>query len=222
MVGQPLTATLTVGAAHLPLRHAVQASLRSAIIDGVYAPGDRLIEEEVAARLDVSRNPIREALQALAGEGFVVIEPRRGARVATVGPERAKELFEVRAPLEGLVARLAAQRRTPDQLHRLRAVLADGTGAAEGGRLEELPALNTQFHATLAAAADNDLLTETLARLSDLIRWVYAAHLRERSTKSWIEHAAIVQAVAAGDPEAAERAGTSHIAAAASVYEMVH
>ncbi len=209
----------TVGALHLPLRQAVLDALRSAIIDGTYLPGERLVEEEIAARFDVSRNPTREALHALSVEGFVEIEPRRGARVATMNARRAGELFEVRAPLEGLVARLAAQRRTPADLVHLRDVLGAGTAAAAEGRLDELPALNTEFHMSLAAAAGNELLAGTLARLSDIIRWVYAARISMRSTRSWDEHAAIVAAVADRDAERAERRGAEHISAAAAAYE---
>lgn len=209
----------TVGALHLPLRQAVLDALRSAIIDGTYLPGERLVEEEIAARFDVSRNPTREALHALSVEGFVEIEPRRGARVATMNARRAGELFEVRAPLEGLVARLAAQRRTPADLVHLRDVLGAGTAAAAEGRLDELPALNTEFHTSLAVAAGNELLAGTLARLSDIIRWVYAARISKRSTRSWDEHAAIVAAVADRDAERAERRGAEHISAAAAAYE---
>lgn len=209
----------TVGALHLPLRQAVLAALRSAIIDGTYLPGERLVEEEIAARFDVSRNPTREALHALSVEGFVEIEPRRGARVATMSARRAGELFEVRAPLEGLVARLAAQRRTPADLARLHEVVGAGKAAAAEGRLDELPALNTEFHMSLAAAAGNELLAGTLARLSDIIRWVYAARISMRSTRSWDEHAAIVAAVADRDAERAERRGAEHISAAAAAYE---
>ncbi len=209
---------VTVGARHQPLGSIVLEALRSAIIGGDYAPGDRLVEEEIAARFAVSRNPIRDALHALSVEGFVVIEPRRGARVATMDARRARELFEVRGPLEGLVARLAAERHTPAHLADLRAVVARGQHAAAEQRLDELPALNTEFHAVLAAAADNELLAGTLGRLSDLIRWVYAARISERSAQSWEEHAAIVEAIAAADAERAYRCGTSHITRAGAAY----
>jgi DNA-binding GntR family transcriptional regulator len=208
----------SVGATHRGLRETVQEALRTAIIEGTYAQGERLIEEEIAVRFDVSRNPIREALHALAIDGFVVVEPRRGARVATIDARRCRELFELRAPLEGLVAKLAATRRSSQQLAELRAVVNEGVGAAEEGRLEDLPGLNTEFHRRLAAAADNELLANTLARLSGIIQWVYSARIKQRSTMSWREHAAIVEAVAAEDPVLAERCGFEHISAAAAVY----
>ena len=209
----------TVGARHLPLSHAVVDELRSAIIVGDYAQGERLVEEEVAARFDVSRNPIREALRTLSNEGFVVIEPRRGARVASIDATAASELFELARPLEGLVTGLAAQRRTQTHLAALNELVVAGREAAAERRLHELPALNTEFHDTLAVAAGNELLRSTLGRLSDIIRWVYAARISRRSTRSWDEHAAIVDAVADGDVERASRCGEEHIAAAAAAYQ---
>jgi DNA-binding GntR family transcriptional regulator len=209
---------LTLGAQHRPLRVAVLDALRASIIDGTYRPGDRLVEEEIASRFAVSRNPIRDALHALASEGFVELEPRRGGRVATVDAARARALFELRAPLEALVAKLAAERRTADELAELRATVARGHRAVEAGRLDELPALNTEFHRLLAVAARNEFLADTLARLSHIIRWVYAARISQRSSRSWDEHAAILDAVAAQDPERAAACGFDHIASAAAVY----
>lgn len=212
--GAPVESSQPVGARHRPLRLAVLDELRDDIISGIYQPGDRLVEEEIAARFDVSRNPIREALHTLSAEGFVVVEPRRGARVASVTAQQARDLFELRAPLEGVVARLAASRRSDRDVERLRHLVDRGTSA----ELDELPALNTQFHGALAGAAGNELLTGTLGRLSDIIRWIYAARIRERSQQSWIEHAGIVEAVAAGDAALAERLGTEHIAKASAAY----
>jgi DNA-binding GntR family transcriptional regulator len=210
----------TIGARHLPLSHAVVDELRAAIIGGAYAQGERLVEEEVAARFEVSRNPIREALRTLSTEGFVVIEPRRGARVASIDATRARELFELRAPLEGLVAGLAAQRRSAEQVARLGDLVAAGREAAQEQRLDELPLLNTAFHEALAEAAGNELLRSTLARLSDIIRWVYAVRISRRATTSWEEHAAIVDAVVDGDVERARRCGELHIAAAAAAHQL--
>jgi DNA-binding GntR family transcriptional regulator len=212
---------LPVGVRHKPLRQAVLDEVRSRIVTGVYPPGVRLLEEEVATDLDVSRNPVREALQVLAMEGFVEIEPRRGARVTIFTTERAERIFEVRQPLEGLVARLAATRRSDQQLASLRAVVAEGLATAEAQRLGELPELNTRFHRLLADAADNEFLEDIMSRLSHLIEWVYAARIRERSARSWHEHGLIVDAVALRDPDEAERCAFGHIINARAAYRFV-
>lgn len=210
----------SVGSQHLPLRHAVHSELRRQIIVGELAQGERLLEDQIAAELGVSRNPVREALQALAQDGFVELLPRRGARVAIVSAHRAAELFEVRQVLEGLVARLAASRRDEHQLVTLHRLVARGLSAARTHDTVALPALNTEFHRALAATAANDILTDTLTHLADLIEWVYASRIARRGEQSWLEHARIVGAIAAGDGPAAERLARAHIANARSAYVM--
>lgn len=210
----PMRPARTLGAAHQPLRVIVLEEIRRRIIAHVYEPGERIFEDHIAAELEVSRNPVREALQALAGEGFVELEPRRGARVATLSAAGARELFEVREALEGLVARLAAQRRTETEIAELREAVAGGLEIAAGGHLTELPARNTQFHALLARAARNEMLAETIRRSQDMIEWIYAEGIRRRAPDSWAEHAQLAEAVAHGDADAAERIARSHIAAA--------
>ena len=102
--------TATIGASHRPLRDKVVDELRQRIIDGVYEPGDRLTEERLADDFGVSRNPVREAIRVLQGEGFLVAQPRRGAVVASLSEQDVVDLFDVRLSLEVLAAKLAAER----------------------------------------------------------------------------------------------------------------
>lgn len=207
-----------VGSSHMPLRHAVYVEVRSRIIRGHWEPGERLFEDQIATELEVSRNPVREALQALAGEGFVELEPRRGARVAVISAAKAIELFEVREALEGLVARLAAARRTDDDVSELRRIVAAGHGAVERSDHAALPDLNSQFHETLGRISGNSMLAESVAHLSHLIEWVYRRSISDRSAKSWIEHTTIVDAVEAGDERLAEQLSTAHVTAATAAF----
>lgn len=200
-----------LGRRHQPLAAAVLSTLREAIVGGIYLPGQRLVEEDLALELEVSRGPIREALHLLAVEGFVEIEPRRGAKVAIFTRKQADDLFVMRLTLEGLVARLAAERRTDQQLAHLRAVCEAGLAAATQHRTDELPALNTAFHAALADAADNTLLAEQLSTMSTMIQWAYAKRIRERLTNSWVEHRTIVDAIEVGEAAAAEAAAQNHV-----------
>jgi DNA-binding GntR family transcriptional regulator len=209
---------VSVGSTHLPLRHAVLEEIRRRIIAGVYSPGQRVFEDQIAADLDVSRNPVREALQALAGEGFIELEPRRGARVAVVSQIRAGELFEVREVLEGLVASLAATRCTDAEVAAMRAVVEEGCAAAERRNLTALPALNTRFHTLLATSARNAMLAETIEHLRHLIEWIYSQRIAQRAPRSWLEHSQIVDAIASGDADAAERVARAHIAMARAAY----
>ena len=215
------TPRVPVGLRHQPLREAVLDEIRRRIINGTYPPGHRLLEEEVASDLDVSRNPVREALQVLGMEAFVEIEPRRGARVTIFTTERAERIFELRQPLEGLVARLAARRRSDAQLRAMHDVVPEGLATAEAGRLGELPELNTRFHSLLAGAADNEFLEDTMNRLSHLIEWIYAVRIQERSALSWYEHAQIVEAIERRDEADAERYSFRHIVNARAAYESI-
>lgn len=207
-----------IGAVHTPLRQAVTDAIRERIVDGTYPAGSRLMEETIAGELAVSRNPVREAFQLLANEGFVEIEPRRGARVAAVDERQASEIFEVRAVLEGLVAARAARRATPESASELADIVAAGTRAAADRELGTLPMLNTRFHSQLAAMADNELLTSMLDQLSGLIRWIYAERLEARVLNSWHEHTELSAAIAAGDEEQARRLAIDHVQSAREAF----
>jgi DNA-binding GntR family transcriptional regulator len=214
----PTDGAARVGRAHQPLRRAVYDEVQRRIVDGRLHQGERILEDQLAQELDVSRNPVREALQALETEGFVEIEPRRGARVAVISTRRANDLFEIREALEGMVARLAAQRCRTDQLADLRRIAGLGALAAERGELAALPGLNTEFHRVLSAAAENTMLAETVERMSQLIQWVYTKRITQRGAESWTEHLRIVDAIAAGDSERAFREACTHIINARLAY----
>jgi DNA-binding GntR family transcriptional regulator len=207
-----------IGDEHQPLRVVVGDEIRRRIVTGVLPQGERIREEEIAAELGVSRNPVREALQTLTHEGFVEIEPRRGARVMVLSDERAAHLFEVREVLEGLVARLAAERRTAAQLAAIERVTQAGLDALPSGALTELPALNTEYHARLVEAAGNPLLAEMLTDLTNVIQWMYMRRLLERGQWSWGEHAAIAAAIADRDGERAAELARDHIRNARDAY----
>lgn len=208
----------TLGEAHTPLRMAVTDAIRERIIDGTYAPGSRLYEETVAGELGVSRNPIREAFQVLAAEGFVALEPRRGASVASVDARHAADLFEVRRALEGLMAELAATKRTDEAVAELRAIVADGQQAGDALQLARLPQLNTRFHDQLAKMAGNQLLATMLGQVSGIVRWIYAERIQERVLGSWHEHTLICEAVADGDADAARQLAMDHVDSARRAY----
>lgn len=203
-----------VGLQHRSLRDTVLAELRDAIVSGRLAPGTRLLEDQLAGDLGVSRFPVREALGTLAGEGFVEIVPRRGARVASFPPERCRDLFELREVMEGLVCRLAAERADRDQVAELRAIVEEGRRAVEAGDAGRLPALHTRFHRLLTDAAGNSMVAEQIERTALLLEWIYAGRLRDRMATSWREHGAIVAAVADGDADRAERLARRHVAGA--------
>jgi DNA-binding GntR family transcriptional regulator len=212
------TDTTPIGAAHQPLRVAVRDEIRRRIIVGSLRQGDRILEDQLAHELGVSRNPVREALQTLAREGFVEIEPRRGARVMVLSDDRAAQLFEVREPLEGLVASLAAKRRTDRQLGAIQELVEAGRTCLATGEFAPLPSLNTRFHRLVVESADNELLVEVLDGLTHVIEWMYTRRVRERGLWSWEEHIAITARIAARDGDGARALACEHIRNARDAY----
>ncbi len=159
----------------------------------------------------VSRNPVREALKALDSEGIVTISPRRGAVVSEVSEHEAAEVIELRAALEGLCARLAARRLEPEAAAALEAVHAEGEAAAADGDATSLMRLNGIFHAELARAGHNRLLSEFVQTLRIKTQWLFEDVASERTAKSWSEHAAILRAVLDRDEEMAGLLASRHV-----------
>ena len=205
---------LTLGGAHLPLRDQVTAEIRRLIISGELAQGERLVEDRLAARLGVSRNPVRESIRVLAAEGFVLVIPRIGATVARLSPAEAEELFDVRMAIEGLAARLAARKRTPETAARLRKVLDSAREAVEGGQLERVADLNTAFHLAVGEVAGNSYLNLMMAPMLLRAQWVFRQTAAVRGPHSWSEHLSLCEAIAAGDEDEAQARAVAHVAAA--------
>jgi DNA-binding GntR family transcriptional regulator len=200
-----------LGADHAPLRDKVAEEIRAAILAGQFKPGERLVEDRLAEEFGVSRNPVREAIRTLASEGLIEVTARRGAVVASLTQQEAEELLEVRATLEGANARLAARRRDPEVLAQLKEILARGTEAIAGGRLDEVSALNTAFHDHLARAGCNRVLVDLMKTLRDRSGPLFRSFGIEFARESWAEHASILRAVITGDPELASLLAYRHV-----------
>jgi len=207
----PPRAEMTLGDSHRALNDQVRDALRDAILRGRFKPGDRLIEGRLAELFGVSRNPVREALRALASEGIVESAPRRGAVVARLSDEEAREVIELRAALEGIGARLAARRLDPEAAARLPEILAQGEAAAACGDLAELVRLNDGFHNALLEAGSNRYLTDFMRSLRTKTHWFFARIAEERAVESWREHAAILRAVLERDEEMAALLASRHV-----------
>src|SRR5690606_10814486 len=166
--------------------------------------------------------PVREALRALAAEGLITIEPRRGATVSVLSDELAYDMVEVRATLEGLNAKLAATRRDEETISMLQRILDEGNQAVASENLERCQMLNRQFHETLATIADNVVLTELMRSLRDRTALVFAPSNMRRVRENWADHAQILNAVIAGNAELANLLATQHVHNAASAYREAH
>ncbi len=204
-----------LGRNHPSLSTRVAEELRRAILAGRRQPGERLVEDRLSEELGVSRVPIREALRALAAEGLVVVQPRRGATVAELSHEAARDLVEVRATLEGLNARLAARHHEPGIIAELRAVLEQGNRAASSASVEDLVRLNGDFHDKLAEAGRNGILWDIMRMLRERTSLVFATNTARRAREDWDEHAGILAAVIDADEELASMLAMRHVRRAA-------
>ncbi len=205
----------TLGERHLPLRDQVLHALRTAIVNGDYPPGERLTEDRLAEDFGVSRNPIREALRVAEAEGFVVTIPRRGAVVATPTTETIADIFAVRARLEPMAARLAAERAAQADVAGLRSLLEEARRATEAGDFATISELNSQLHLRVIEISGNRWLSSMTRALYLHVQWVFHMGVAQRAPHSWQEHIALVDAIEAGDPDRAELTAMAHVDAAA-------
>ncbi len=184
-----------------------------AIDIGLYKPGDRLVESELADRFGVSRTPIREALQRLETQSLLARDGR-SLIVASLDHNQLAELYVVRAELEGLAASLAAQHAAPEEIRVLREMVED-----DRQRLDDPAALarsNRRFHKQLHLASHNRYLVQQLDLVHRTMALLATTSLAAegRSEKAVGEHDAIVSALEARDREAAHAALKTHISTA--------
>ena len=194
-------------------RRVVGAGIRDALSRGDMAPGQRLVEHELAETFGATRSAVREALQDLAAEGLVELIPRRGARVRVISVEEAVQITECRAALEGLCARRAAETASQEQREELREIGTLMRHAVAGGDLDGYSALNRRLHDTVALASRQEVAGELLDRLNkQTVRYQFRLSLRPgRPQQSLPQHLAIIEAVASGDAAGAEAAARAHL-----------
>lgn len=191
-----------------PESERITRRLRDEILDGVRAPGSRLVERELGAELGVSRLPIRDALKTLVAEGLAVQRPRTWAVVREFTAADIADLGEVRSALEVLAFRLAAQRRDKAGLARLRADLDAEVAAAEGGDAVRARRAAADFHQTVVGLAANALLSEMEQVLRSRMRWLLSQHDDLLAVAA--EHEELYAAIAERDAERAERLAVAH------------
>jgi DNA-binding GntR family transcriptional regulator len=190
------------------------ATLRQAILSGDLAPGRRLVEEELAGTLGVTRQSLRSALLDLTAEGLVERIPNRGARVRVVSTAEAVAITECRMALEALCAAKAAERITDDEAAQLRELAENlKRSVAEGSPLK-YSELNRELHRRVGVISGQTVAVGLLERLhAQLVRHQFQLALRPgRPEVSLPEHVAIAHAVAGRRPEDAERAVRAHLA----------
>ncbi|WP_151724049.1 GntR family transcriptional regulator [Arthrobacter luteolus] len=199
-----------------PSDDSAYARLRTLITSGDIAPGARLREAALAARLGVSRTPVREALNRLAAEGIVEISRNKGAQVVSFTPEDVAGLYDVRAGFEPHAALLAVPRLTDDDVEHLAELNSRMEAAAAAGDLAALGALNNEFHGIFVDRCGNRhfaIALQTLMRPA-VVAHTFGKYSPEALRRSMLHHAELVAAARARDGEWAEAVMRTHILAA--------
>ncbi|MET9799014.1 GntR family transcriptional regulator [Nocardiopsis alba] len=183
--------------------------LRDEILDGVRAPGSRLVERDLAGELGVSRVPVRDALKTLVAEGLVTLRPRTWAVVREFTPSDIADLNEVREAFEVLAFRLAAQRHTRAGLARLQNALEIEQGAAERGDTTAARRAAADFHEIVTDLAGNRLLGEVEHLLRSRMRWLLVQH--DDLSRVARQHARLFEAIAHRDVDLVVRLAREHL-----------
>ncbi|MGC4109322.1 MAG: GntR family transcriptional regulator [Nocardioides sp.] len=199
---------------------AVHAALQDAMVSGRLAPGTRLGEEELARAFEVSRTPVREALSRLEAEHLIRRGDRGSLMVAEITDDDIVETDAVRQAVDGLAARLASEVARPRDVEQLRWLNDELTRAISEGRpAQEVSAANLRFHEGVCVVGGNRLLLTVMQSLHGRVRRFHGTTftVAGRGDDVVREHGRIIDAIEAGDPEAAERAAVEHIANAMRV-----
>ena len=200
------------------LREQIKDVILQRIVAGEYPPGARLVETRIAQELGVSQAPVREALRDLEQVGCIVHEPFRGCSVRAFSAEELLEAFPVRAALEALAARLAAERMTEDELLRLAEMLETMRDAARRGDAHDQSRANASFHATIVRAARNTTLERQWSFLEPYSRTYLTVSQPGLDLRALSErHVPILEALRARDGGAAAEAMHRHLMDAAEL-----
>jgi DNA-binding GntR family transcriptional regulator len=191
-----------------------------AICDGTLRAGERLTQDEIAARLDVSRQPIVQALAMLKAQGFLVEAGRRGLSVAPVDPKLFEAIYQIRSAVEPLAARLATSRLSSEVIRRGRALVAHGRSMVQANDRKGVLQADIDFHSLIYEASGNPLIVQTMQLNWQHLRRTMGEVLRTPglSIRVWREHGAIFEEMVRGDADTASMLMRDHIV---NAYEWV-
>jgi len=201
----------------------VYRTILDAICDGRLAPGERLTQESVAAKLAVSRQPVGQALLLLKQQKFVSEAGRRGLMVAPLDRDFMRSIYELRLGIEPLAATLAARRASGDDVARGEAIIAGGKAAVRENSIVGLIAADMRFHMFLYELSGNGLFVDLMEELWNHLRRAMREVLQHREYRKaiWIEHEQILRAVSRRDGDAAAALVRAHLEHAAVNVQVV-
>jgi len=202
------------GTRHRTKQEFVYQTLREAIVRCHLAPGERLVIDDLARRLEVSSTPVREALQLLQSEGLVDVVPHVGATVASLSRESVAEVFSVMEALESVAARAAGARAEPPDLDALEEMVHGMDRALASGAHEQWADLNTRFHAAISRLTGMPMLQEMMERVLDrwdrVRRFFFSGVLVHRAHQAQQEHHQLLAAMRARDWDGLEAIIRAH------------
>jgi DNA-binding GntR family transcriptional regulator len=212
-VSEPILKPLGVQTDPPTLADQAYAVIQGAILDESYQPGDHLSVPAISKALGISRSPVREAILRLEQEGLVRTIPRRGAVVVGVTFAELLKLYEVREFLEGLAARLAAEKATDEQIADLKKQWDEHSRAVAAGDVAAHMALDQGFHTQIFDAATNHYVAEMRLEIQNQIRLglTSTAAVPGNPPRALEEHKKILEAIVMRDPDRAEEAARAHI-----------
>ena len=198
---------------YLPLRDVVFNTLRQAILKGELAPGERLMEIQLAEKLGVSRTPIREAIRKLELEGLVLMIPRKGAEVARISEKSMRDVLEVRRSLEELAIELACERMTEEDFKELDLAQNAFKKAVAGGTAMEIAETDEAYHDIIYNSTGNTRLVQILNNLREQMYRYRVEYLKNNEVYEQLleEHEFLIQAVIKHDKAQAKDIICRHI-----------
>jgi DNA-binding GntR family transcriptional regulator len=196
---------------HLPLRQVVADTIREMILTGALQPGERLLEDDLAKKLGVSRNPVREAIRSLEATGLVEVQARKGAYVSGLEPNEAIQLLELRSVIEAYAAELAATNRTDLDITKMKDLIEKGKKASADNDLVAASSCHREFHLAIEHAAGNRYLESTVEPLRSQTELIFSRLADRRGVLSWSEHTEIYRAIADGDVKLARKCTINHM-----------
>jgi DNA-binding GntR family transcriptional regulator len=193
----------------------VAERLRQRIYAHELPPGSWVDEQAIAEQYGISRTPLREALKVLASEGLVTLKPRRGCYVTEISEQDLDDIFPLMAILEGRCAAECVRKMTPGDLESLEAIHAELEANSKAGRIEGFFEANQRFHSEIQIVAGNRWLTLVIQDLRKVLKLtrLHSLTIEGRLAQSLKEHRKIMQAIKAGDADAAEQAMHDHLLA---------
>jgi DNA-binding GntR family transcriptional regulator len=200
------------------IREFVYEQMKDKILTGVYRPGERLIETNLAQDLDVSRTPIRDALNRLESQGLVETLPHRGIFVTRLTEKKLRDFYQTRAVMEGLAAKLAAESATREELSEFKLFINEMERIfdkeKESAGYKQIAQANNEFHKNIHHMSKNEVLTKMLESLKNPITFLRStawANNTERKYYTINEHRGIAEAILRQDGKTAQERAEQHI-----------